>query len=52
VPEEAAAAGVYAWLAGESRVITGLRRHLVRDLGIDRTGVAFMGYWKRGRAEC
>lgn len=52
VPEQAAASGLYAWLAGESSVITGLRRYLVRDLGVDRGGVAFMGYWKRGRAEC
>ncbi|MCW4385919.1 siderophore-interacting protein [Salinibacterium sp. SYSU T00001] len=41
----------YAWLAGESSVITGIRRHLVRDLGVDRTSVAFMGYWRKGRAE-
>jgi NADPH-dependent ferric siderophore reductase len=52
VPEQAAQAGVYAWLAGESSIITGLRRYLVRDLGVDRGGVAFMGYWKQGRAEC
>jgi NADPH-dependent ferric siderophore reductase len=52
VPAQARAAGAYAWLAGESTVITGLRRYLVRDLGVDREGVAFMGYWKRGRAEC
>lgn len=43
--------GGYAWLAGEAGVITGLRRHLVRDLGIDRSRVAFMGYWKLGRPE-
>lgn len=41
----------YAWLAGEAGVITGLRRHLVRDLGLDRSSVAFMGYWRTGRAE-
>lgn len=41
----------YAWLAGEAGVITGLRRHLVRDLGVDRRSVAFMGYWRHGRAE-
>jgi NADPH-dependent ferric siderophore reductase len=52
VPEGFAATGLYAWLAGESSVITGLRRYLVRDLGVDRRGVAFMGYWRRGRAEC
>lgn len=40
--------GLYAWIAGESAVVTGLRRHLVRDLGVDRRQVAFMGYWRRG----
>ena len=40
----------YHWIAGESGVVTTLRRHLVRDLGIDRTQVAFMGYWRRGVA--
>ncbi|MBT0993367.1 siderophore-interacting protein [Cellulomonas sp. DKR-3] len=45
------AAPVYAWLAGESAVIRGLRRHLVADRGIDRKAVAFMGYWRAGRAE-
>ena len=40
--------GVYAWIAGESRVVTGLRRTLVRDLGMDRRQVAFMGYWREG----
>lgn len=42
--------GVYAWIAGESGVVTGLRRHLVKDLGMDRRQVAFMGYWRRGVA--
>jgi len=41
----------YAWLAGEAGTITALRRHLVRDLGIDRRSIAFMGYWREGRAE-
>ncbi|MFT4217496.1 MAG: siderophore-interacting protein [Micropruina sp.] len=40
--------GVYVWIAGESKVVTTLRRHLVNDLGIDRSQVAFMGYWRRG----
>lgn len=48
---EAGAGTEYAWLAGEAGVITTLRRHLVRDLGIDRRSIAFMGYWKKGRAE-
>ena len=41
---------LYAWIAGESKVVTGLRRHLVRGLGIDRRQVAFMGYWRQGVA--
>ncbi len=40
----------YFWIAGESGVVTTLRRHLVKDLGIDRKQVAFMGYWRRGVA--
>jgi NADPH-dependent ferric siderophore reductase len=40
--------GVYAWIAGESKVVTGLRRLLVKELGMDRRQVAFMGYWRRG----
>ena len=39
-------AGLYAWVAGESRVVTGLRRALVSDLGLNRSQVAFMGYWR------
>lgn len=41
-------AGLYAWIAGESLVVTALRRHLVTELGVDRSQVAFMGYWRRG----
>lgn len=52
--EEIAAADApaerYFWIAGESGVVTTLRRHLVKDLGIDRSQVAFMGYWRRGIA--
>jgi NADPH-dependent ferric siderophore reductase len=42
--------GLYAWVAGESRVVTGLRRALVSDLGLHRSQVAFMGYWREGVA--
>ncbi|UJP09318.1 siderophore-interacting protein [Microbacterium sp. KUDC0406] len=48
---DATSGSEYAWLAGEAGTITALRRHLVRDLGIDRRSVAFMGYWRTGRAE-
>ena len=42
--------GLYAWIAGESGVVTALRRVLVKDLGVDRRQVAFMGYWRQGVA--
>jgi NADPH-dependent ferric siderophore reductase len=45
-----AAPGFYVWLAGEAGVVTGLRRRLLADTGLDRRAVAFMGYWRAGRA--
>lgn len=51
VPEEPVRGEFYAWLAGESGVVTGLRRALVREYGVDRRSVAFMGYWRAGKAE-
>ncbi|MEV0974545.1 siderophore-interacting protein [Microtetraspora glauca] len=50
VPVEAGG-GFYAWLAGEMGVVRELRRHLVRELGVDRSCVAFMGYWRQGAPE-
>jgi len=50
VPEAPTGAGLYAWVAGEAGAVTSIRRYLVRDVGIERGQVAFMGYWKRGRA--
>lgn len=43
-------ADLYAWIAGESGMVTTMRRHLVKDLGIGRSQVAFMGYWRTGVA--
>ena len=43
-------AGIYAWIAGESRLVTTLRRCLVNEVEMDRRQVAFMGYWRRGVA--
>lgn len=40
----------YAWIAGESAMVTSLRRALVGELGMPRARVAFMGYWRRGVA--
>jgi NADPH-dependent ferric siderophore reductase len=48
---EAGADGCYAWLAGEAGMVKALRRRLVRDLGVPRTSVAFMGYWRVGASE-
>ena len=42
---------MYAWLAGEAGAVARLRRHLVRDLAVDRRSVAFMGYWRLGHSE-
>lgn len=39
---------VWAWVAGESGAVTAIRRHLVREIGLPRRRVAFMGYWKKG----
>ncbi|GAA2992519.1 NADPH-dependent ferric siderophore reductase [Microbacterium terrae] len=44
-------APLYSWMAGEAGAIKALRRHLVTDQGVDRRAVAFMGYWRLGRAE-
>lgn len=51
VPEEAQHDGFYAWMAGEAATMRTLRRILVRDYGVNRTRVAFMGYWRAGKSE-
>ncbi|MFT4262397.1 MAG: siderophore-interacting protein [Nocardioides sp.] len=48
--ESAAVDDRYAWIAGESGMVTRLRRHLVGELGLPRAQVAFMGYWRIGVA--
>ena len=40
----------YAWIAGESWLVKALRRSLVNELDVDRSQVAFMGYWREGVA--
>lgn len=49
-PAATAGHGLYAWIAGEAATIRELRRYLVRDVGMDRNSVAFMGYWRQGQA--
>lgn len=50
-PDGPVADGWYAWVAGEASVVRDLRRLLVRELGLSREQVAFMGYWREGRSE-
>ncbi|MFG1608934.1 siderophore-interacting protein [Actinoplanes sp. NPDC049265] len=40
----------YTWVAGESKLPTGLRRHLVNDRGVAKSDIAFFGYWRHGRS--
>lgn len=40
----------YVWVAGETGVVRGIRRHLLTELGLDRAQVALMGYWRLGTA--
>jgi len=49
-PEQGPVRGLYAWIAGEASTVRELRRYLVRDVGMDRNAVAFMGYWRQGQA--
>ncbi|WP_022905709.1 siderophore-interacting protein [Curtobacterium sp. B18] len=51
IPDAEASRPVYAWIAGEAGCVKELRRHLVRGVGLDREQVAFMGYWRHGKAE-
>ncbi|MEU6565011.1 siderophore-interacting protein [Nocardia nova] len=46
---EFAADGVYAFLAGEQKLASGLRRHLV-ERGIAKADITFTGYWRFGKS--
>lgn len=37
----------YYWIAGESGVVKAMRRVAVKDAGVPRSQVSFMGYWKK-----
>ncbi|MFG2321158.1 siderophore-interacting protein [Streptomyces sp. NPDC048568] len=41
----------YVWIAGESGCVKALRRHFVRERGIDRRRITFVGYWRQGLTE-
>ncbi|MCA1216995.1 siderophore-interacting protein [Streptomyces sp. 8L] len=38
----------YAWVAGESALATGVRRHLVNDRRLPKSAITFTGYWRHG----
>ena len=46
---EFAADGVYAFVAGEQKLASGLRRHLV-ERGIAKADITFTGYWRFGKS--
>jgi NADPH-dependent ferric siderophore reductase len=39
----------YVWLAGEAGLVKNVRRYLVRERGISKRAITFMGYWRLGR---
>lgn len=41
---------LYTWAAGESRLATSVRRHLVTDRGVPKRDISFFGYWRLGRS--
>ncbi|MEV0898472.1 siderophore-interacting protein [Actinoplanes sp. NPDC049802] len=47
---ELPAGPVYAYLVGESGLVTGGRRHLVEDRGVPKSVIDFIGYWRHGHA--
>ena len=52
-PATAVSAGdPYVFLAGEASLVRAMRRLAVDAAGIPKEAVAFMGYWRRGAAEC
>jgi len=39
----------YAWVAGESAAVMNIRRHLIKERGLQRECLTLMGYWRVGR---
>ncbi len=50
-PNAKANHGFYAWIAGEAAEVREVGRYLVRDAGVRRDRVDFMGCWRLGKAE-
>lgn len=49
--DQSLAQAPYFWVAGERSQVATIRRALVRQWGVDRRQVSFMGYWRAGQAE-
>lgn len=49
--DQSLAQAPYFWVAGERSQVAAIRRALVRQWGVDRRQVSFMGYWRAGQAE-
>ncbi|WP_067703080.1 siderophore-interacting protein [Nocardia jejuensis] len=43
-------AGVYAFIAGEQKLASGVRRHLAQEREIPKADITFTGYWRVGKA--
>ncbi|MBF6172839.1 siderophore-interacting protein [Nocardia blacklockiae] len=43
-------ADVYAFVAGEQKLASGLRRHLSGERGIPKADITFTGYWRIGKS--
>ncbi|MEU3627079.1 NADPH-dependent ferric siderophore reductase [Amycolatopsis coloradensis] len=41
----------YAWISGEANMVKLVRRHLVRERGVDKRAICFTGYWRQGVSE-
>ncbi|GAB3721370.1 siderophore-interacting protein [Amycolatopsis oliviviridis] len=41
----------YAWVSGEANMVKLVRRHLVRERGVDKRAICFTGYWRQGMSE-
>lgn len=46
----AAGTPAFAWICGEQTMVKDIRRHVVRDLGVDRRNVYHCAYWILGRS--
>lgn len=46
VREDRGSCDCFYWIAGESSMVKAIRRHFVVQMGIERSSVAFMGYWR------